>query len=63
MFLKQGCSPENKSASSRLKEMGMNRDVRAFSLLLNGSFTFLNAVLNLKQLMKCTYVKEMDTFT
>jgi hypothetical protein len=36
--------------------MGMNHDMRLFSLLLIGSFRLLNAELNSKPLTKCTYL-------
>jgi hypothetical protein len=45
----QGCSSTNVSA--RLKEMGINRDMKPFSLP-NNRFTLLNAELYNKQLLK-----------
>jgi hypothetical protein len=40
------------ACSCRLKEMGMKCDTGALSLSLNDNFTFLNAELNDKKLMK-----------
>jgi hypothetical protein len=42
--IKKSCN--GLACSSKLKEMGMNEDMRLFSLLLNNCFTFLNAELN-----------------
>jgi hypothetical protein len=39
---------------SRLKEMGVNHDMKPFSLS-NKDFALLNAELNARQLLKCTH--------